>query len=761
MIRESFVKAIDSLEKIRNLSPSDVDKLISLCKKVSLNHNQSNLKEIFERFIKIMRLIPDEKYISHKNAAYDLADAFVELGKKHDKISRRFREMVVKESDPFPKTLNLKKYVQFIDPHTYAMGIYLNLAARLENLGLPGEAYNALLKSMDPWVDLSKSSYSFEGIVLENAIMFNSIKKSFIRMFNHEGSRKDLVGQAALHIRLIKTLGITSDDAFYIYKTYKKFTKTGKEATYQDVLFYVNYLECASLEQDPKGLDEVKGILIKQYDIEKEKKDNDTSFRIACSLAKALNSPEWGEEAISCNPSSFDWAELISIKVFVACFLDEFYLLAFKTLIETFWLQATELYSDRMLLELCKQRHSDIINNMVNKCISHKEFKAAASLIYIWANLKPGVDVIPSIRGKNLIIAIPNLYYSGGHFLVHDEKGVTFTGLLSTKKLSDVYLLKNKVESGWTALLNEKETLVPNLERRNFVELSQEYIDTLSEYIGVTHLKDLFLNYPDSSHFEYLELSWTNTPILPILANSTNHTYSVSVSTINCLIPRQIKKALIWADPDGSLPVATFEIDALIHLLSTYDIGYEFYCGSDCTKDLFLEKYSDSDFDLIWVISHGEFNSDNPPFSRLHISADEEITAWELQQCIPSRENKRFLILNACQSGVAGVRFNSMGFLGIAPSITNESQTVLGHLWHVDSLASATLGTLTLHCLLQKNTLPHALKWASKIMKCGNQAIQDALMEIEPNLEIIDRVRNTVTKDLSLPYYSMSALVFE
>ncbi|QLK09746.1 hypothetical protein BMG_6547 (plasmid) [Priestia megaterium] len=760
MIRESFVKAIDSLEKLRDLSPAKISKLISLCKKVSLNHNQSNSEEIYELFIKTMSTIPDEKYNLHRNAAYDLANAFVELGKKHDKISRRFREMVVKEIDPFPKRLNLKKYVQFIDPHTYAMGIYLNLSARLEDLGLPAESYNALLKSIDPWVDLSKSSYSLDGIELENALMFNSIKKTFVKMFNHEGSRKNLVGQAALHFRLAKTLGTMDNDAFSTYKYHKQFAKTGKEATYQDVLFYVNYLDFAYLKPDAKDLDEVKEILTKQYSIEKEKKDRDTSFFIACSLTKALNSLEWGEEALSCNPSSNYWPELISINVFVACLLDEF-LWAFNSFMETFWLKATKTYSDRMLLELCKQRHSDIINNMVNKCISHKEFKAAASLIYIWANLKPGVDVIPSIRGKNLIVAIPNLYYSGGHFLVHDEKGVTFTGLLSTKKLSDVYLLKNKVESGWTALLNEKETLVPNLERRNFVELSQEYIDTLSEYIGVEHLKDLFLKYPDSSHFEYLELSWTNTPILPILTNLTNHTYSVSVGRKNSLIPRQIKKALIWADPDGSLPVATFEIDALIHLLSIYDIDYEFYSGSDCTKDLFMEKYSDSDFDLIWVISHGEFNSDNPPFSRLHISADEEVTAWELQNCIPSRENKRFLILNACQSGVAGVRFNSMGFLGIAPSITNELQTVLGHLWHVDSLASATLGTLTLHCLLQKNTLPYALKWASKIMKSGNQAIQDALVEIEPNLEIIDRVRNTVTKDLSLPYYSMSALVFE
>lgn len=761
MIRESFIKVVKSLGETRDFAPSEADKLISLCKKVSVNHSQSNLSRMFRLFVNITNSIPDNKYNLHKNLAYDFAGALVELGKKHDKFSKGFREMVVKVSDPIPKGFNLKKYAQFADPHTYAMGIYLNLSARLESLGLPGEAYNALLKSMDPWVNLSEYNHKFEGILLENIVMFNTITKVNIEMFNHEGTRKDLIGRSAIHIRLIKTFGTMSNEAFHIYENYKKFTKIGIEATYHDVLFYVNYLDFASLEQDAKGLDEVKEILIKQYEIEKEKKDNDTSFLIACSLTKALNSLEWGEKAMSCNPSPAYWADLISIQVFVVGLLEEFNVLAFITLIDIFWKQATDLYSDRTLLELCKQRHSDIINNMVNTCILNKEFEAAVSFIYKWSNLKPDMDTIPSIIGKKLIVAIPNLYYTGGHFLVHDEKGITFTGILSSKKLSDVYLLKDKVESGWTALLNEKETLVPNLERRNCVELSQEYIDTLSEYIGSEHLKNLFLNYPKNSHFEYLELSWTNTPILPILTNLTDHSYSISVSTKNDLVPRQVKKALIWADPDGSLNVAKFEIEALTHLLSTHDIDWELYGGSDCTKDLFLEKYSDSQFDLIWIISHGEFNSDNPPFSRLHISANEEITAWDLQQCIPSREDKRFLILNACQSGVAGMRFNSMGFLGIAPSITNESQTVLGHLWQADSLAAATLGTLTLHFLLQKNTLPHALKRASKIMNSGNQAIENALVEIAPNLEIIDRVRNTVTKDLSLPYYSMSALVFE
>lgn len=59
-------------------------------------------------------------------------------------------------------------------------------------------------------------------------------------------------------------------------------------------------------------------------------------------------------------------------------------------------------------------------------------------------------------------------------------------------------------------------------------------------------------------------------------------------------------------------------------------------------------------------------------------------------------DKERYLVLNACYSGCANVRNNSMGFLGLAPSATNENQIVLGHLWFVDSLAAGILGILTL-----------------------------------------------------------------
>ncbi len=59
------------------------------------------------------------------------------------------------------------------------------------------------------------------------------------------------------------------------------------------------------------------------------------------------------------------------------------------------------------------------------------------------------------------------------------------------------------------------------------------------------------------------------------------------------------------------------------------------------------------------------------------------------------------LILNACYSGCSDVRHNSMNFMGIAQSLVSPYQEVLGHLWFVHDLASATLGVFTLDYILK------------------------------------------------------------
>jgi len=755
LIRERFLTAAKTLRQAIFYAPEDVDKLIIHFNRVGVNHSQKDLLKMFHLCFKIVQSIPDEKYYIHKDIVYDFSSALIELGKKHKRVTHYF------DGTTFNlKNTDFEKYMKFGDPHLYAIALYINLAVRLDDLGLPGEAFNAIIKSLDPWVEFYDRDTGKGDLQTKNIDLFDEFLISSIFM-GVEGNRQTLIGRAATNFHNLSVVGHINNDALDIYLKYKQFVKYGVDATYLDIRFFTSYLELIMDEKmKNQSFDEIVNYLENQFEIEKIRTSNDICFLIASALAKSLKCINWADKAVSSLPSQAYWAELLYMKAFSIFYSDKPKVMKYQQLLGDFLFKAGAIYSDRMMLDLCKQKNSGFLNMMVSSCIQNKEYQLALELIYAWWVYKPGDTILQSAEEQALIIAVPNLYQGGTFFLIKDKEMVYLNASKSSKKLTDILLIKDKVESSWTATLNEEDTLIPKEATRIDVELSSEYINTLSEFIGAKELKEVLSEIPNETHFQYIESSWTNTPIPALLSNITQHTYSVSVDSVRLPESKEIKKVLIWSDPDGSLPTSTFEVEAIKHILSCKKIDFELFEGSQCTKRLFLEKYSNPEFDMIWIISHGEFNSDNPPFSKLYVAENDPVTTWELQKYTPITTSRRYLILNACQSGAAGVRYNSMGFLGIAPSITNEFQTVLGHLWYVDTLASAVLGTFVLKTLLEGNSLASSLKQASKIMCTGNQEIEEKLLEIGDSLQIVERVRNSMTKDLSLPFYSMSALVY-
>lgn len=758
MIRESFIEAAQHLERAKNYNPQVTTELINLCKKVSVNHSQKHLRSMFHKCAAIGFAIPDEEYQLHIDIVTSFSAALVELGKKHSRITRDFDGLVFD-----PGKADLRKYIQFSDPHLFAMALSLNLACRLEDLGLPGEAFNFLIKSFDPWVQKYDRDYKTGDIDAANIPLFDYFILGSI-MMGAESNRRVLIGRSALHFRLLRILGDIENDSLTTYITTEKFVKKEKEAAYEDILFLTNYFELIALKQvKHKHYDVLFELLTAQYSYERQRNNQDFAFVIASSLARVTNSKEWVDEALLCKPSEPYWSNMFHIQA-MSLFLDapdDTWSTRLVDVVETFLRRATTIYDSRMLFELLKHKNSSFINYIIAGCIRIGQDQLAAELAYLWCMSKPDRLITHEVINHPFILSMPNLHPSGGHFIIYSAGKVIFTGTFSNHKLADIFKFKEKIEAAWFTILEEEETLERNLENRHQTEVSKPYIEALSDYIGIENVKELLADFPDNTHFHYLESSWTNTPIASILATQTNHTYTVLIDHAAAVPYNGIKKPLIWVNPDGSLSMSIREAEALEYLLKEHDIPYEIYKEEECTRSLFLEKYADPSFDLIWVSAHGKFNSDNPPFSELYIDTNGgTVTAWELQNTIPLRPEKRKLILNACESGTAGVRFNSMGFLGIAPAITNSYQTVLGHLWVVDSLGSSVYGIFLMEQLLQGHSLPYAAKAASQALLVGNIEIVNRLSAINRGLDIIDRVANT-SKNFSLPFFSMSAVVFE
>lgn len=112
----------------------------------------------------------------------------------------------------------------------------------------------------------------------------------------------------------------------------------------------------------------------------------------------------------------------------------------------------------------------------------------------------------------------------------------------------------------------------------------------------------------------------------------------------------------------------------------------------DSTAAEFAAVYSDPAVDVLWVMSHGEFDHWAPHEATLQVSRNgDRVSLADLWRRSPETEDRRLLFLNACDAG----RFEEGGLLphvGLAPSVAGPAQAVISHLWPVTHYPSATFG---------------------------------------------------------------------
>lgn len=728
----TFRNTISQLDKVKKFTHYNVENLIDILKNKVFKIK--DFLEMINNFGNIINQIPNGSYMDMINITNAFTNDLLELGKGND------------DQDVQPE-------IGF--PHLVIVIINLNLAHKMESFGLFGESHKALQKAKDPWVTPFDTITKKGDIYLKRSL---DLDLFLIPMTSFSSDvRTFFVSRAALSFRLSKVMGDVGNEAEIIFESYKKFTRIESPGNF-DLLFYTNYLDLL----DPNS-EKANSIVRLLNDCYLKLSDTNHRFIIASCLAFNLRSLDWTKKAIA-EEKTFYWAELIYMKILEICHGEKINHTQIMELFLDFMRRANNQFTDRIMFELIKQKYSIIFTQILVSCIEKKELNLLLSIAYNWNAIKPGNLMFHDIKDKNLFVTIPNFSGNDGPiFLVKCNDEIIFIPIHSDVKLEEIMELKSKVEANWYTLignevpLNFEEEFVMSREQLDF---SMDYVNAIEKFVGLETLIEILDELPLPINFEYLETSWTNTPIIPILSNNTKHTFSITSGYKRNRVSKKMNNVLIWFDPTEDLHRAAFELSGLITIFEKNNVNVEIVRESSCTKNGFLEKYSDPKYDLIWIISHGAFDSNNSPNSYLKISKTEIVTAWELQKHIPEMKKSRYLILNACYSGCSDVRNNSMGFIGLAPSAINESQIVLGQLWFVDVLAAGVLGILTLDSLIRGESLKSSLKKSTLTMSKGNQPILEALRAIDNNLEMIERVEYTSVQ-YEIPFYSMSGVVFE
>ncbi len=724
---------------------------------VELNELERNLNGLKDSFIqntvgvhfyleiiKSMRAILDSTPNSHYNFLIALTDAI------SNELSGIFEK-------------NHKNHLDESKMQLFVIAqLNLFLAERLETIGLYSRSYSALVKSNDPlcqpydFLDETGQIEMDLQNILELDFTLNLLEVQFPLEINNF-----LIKRAYLLFKLATKLGNVNGESINIFEQYKdivsKDNLTPIEINYYG--YYLRFLVENSLDEF-NTKNEIIEILKRQYSVEVNENNR---FLVAFILGKTLKDKQWLELAL--NENTFYWEEYheaVSLHVLLNDIDPKFSHELYTNVLFDFLNTAQTMCENKPMFELCKQKNSIVYTNLLEKCIDTKEYDNLLSISYNWNAIKFDSQLEQiDITDLNICLMIPNLKnYKGPFFVIKYKEIIKIFYMSSEVSLEELYTCKNKIEKTWNVVTGDEIVLNQDfVNGRREIEESVNYKKLIEDFIVIDELKKQFDEFDEVESFEYLETTWTNLPIIQMLNLYMKQTFYVTGGYNNKKPTKETQKALIWYN-ENRLPYAQFELSSLKDLLRLKGIAFEVIEKEQLTKNNFLLKYQDESIDLIWIITHGQFDYYNPLNSYLHLSDTEVISSLELQEYTVNRDFKRNIVLNACYSGCADVNHNGMGFLGIAPMLNSNEQDILGHLWFVHDLASATLGSFILSDLLITNDLAKSSQLATKNMQISNEEISKKISDIIPSMDLIDRVENTSIK-LKEPFYSMSSIVYK
>lgn len=354
------------------------------------------------------------------------------------------------------------------------------------------------------------------------------------------------------------------------------------------------------------------------------------------------------------------------------------------------------------------------------------------------------------ITGNNLYI-IPN----DNHCVVYAFEGTVFYNERDNDSIKEIIRLENKFLGG-SHQLNDVLDFEPEMPQREIGQpapnKSQAYYQALSQMLGLQKLLE-------KPGFENLAgfncLYGTMLPIQSMITKQLGITLPVIHSHQQPLPQRQIVKVCIW---QGETQLAEQEQAGLSAVFASAGILVEIMVAAGSTKANFLDHYHNPDFDVFWIISHGQYDHYTPHNSYLDLGNGIHIKAAELDYRNEKAE-RRLLLLDVCDGSTITMN-NNFFARGIGPSLVNSHQSLIAHCWPVADLAAMAYGLLIANSLSQQFPFAKAHANSLLLLSQGREKVISFLEALWPDMEALERLHNSGL-DFENFYYWGSLNYFE
>ncbi len=256
-----------------------------------------------------------------------------------------------------------------------------------------------------------------------------------------------------------------------------------------------------------------------------------------------------------------------------------------------------------------------------------------------------------------------------------------------------------------------------------------------------------------------LMLPSVGTPLQAVQLAVWGTTWPIAASLSAPRSDRDVRAVALWSG-GGSMTEA-MELAVLKHAFESRQIEVDIFAPESCSAAVFLSTYENPKYDVVWVVSHGEFDHWSPKHVRLQISQDRTAVSLEdLHLKAPESHSRRLLVLNVCDGG----RFEETGMIpkiGLAPGLASPAQATISHLWPVMGFPSAALGAYLAYYLASGTPYFEAYKRTmlsvgkhSTVLAKELEDLYGARMELMERLSVRD-------EDFSPIQFSGSAAFFQ
>ncbi|MEH7076971.1 CHAT domain-containing protein [Neobacillus drentensis] len=582
------------------------------------------------------------------------------------------------------------------------------------------EIYQIKLELVDEYINCSKM-YSYHGLTgaaydyLVKAFNFGTIPEGLyhltldlnfweqvIEFYKFDFAREILISLCANSFYLCRILGFQYQENHNLFYETFKWINTRYSSTIDDIEYMCLYAGLIVLNDNEENRNTLHPILKKQYDFEIANANNVSAILITRTMASkfGLMMGEdpclWSERGLIFKDEMAP-EDIASLELTILFRDNTFDEEAIHNVLLSYLEFVMGNHKSVIMNFQQRMRMSELINRTVKVSIEKGRYSFGIKCVMLWRSFLG--DEIKYNNNELFVLACPAFSDDKVIYILDCNGKTTFLEYTRNISLKEFLSIKNEFEGTWTVFAHDQTPLSRPRRHIPIENMSSEYETAIKDFFAIEEIGKELSKIDIDKNVKVLEVPWTNTPFVSYLSYYVNRSISVYVQNkIKHL--SEIKKVLLWCNPDSTLSAAKLEQEALEYILKANNIEYEVFTGNECSKLTFENKYKDSSFDLIWLMCHGNFNFDNPYQSNLKISSTDHINVLELERLTPERINRRLLVLNACQSGTSSIRYDSMGFTGLGPSLTNINQSVIGHLWLAESFAASIIGTVLMGNLI-------------------------------------------------------------